>query len=690
MSRRLHLVAALLAVVLAAMLLLAACEADKNDYHGYDPPGDDDAGDDDVGGEDDDGAIEPLHDRCLFYRDEDWALPDEKRADAPGLPRNRFTADAAYKINGLIARSRELINDPHVAALDRHRALQALVCGRTPQLRKGLALSQAALERDQSLSATQRGETRIALLLVLSMLDRLQRATDYAVPDLLPSPPIDHNGSLQIELNPAVIERYWKFYHWTEILGAFNNDSQYLHLLEGTGREDFIDSEIGRSNIETQMDEWRVRPEVWNDAGLSDEQRLMSAKYGMWRNPDWGGGGHYVDEYWAWEPSFVDEDSPLFTGNLLSALAAEYGATRHRRTLRRLRQMVDALLYYDELTIDGPDPLDVGPRDGRLQRGPKMKNLYYSDEPNLMTLTLDEQGIHFHHNNSVADQRTGRERKNVSRDQYYGVLTGYYTLYTVFQGLDALDADEEQLLCDVVIHMERIVDYLRGPRFNPDHGPLYNLYVLFEGSCANPPNLSFMGMMAADWLEQVSGRELIHWQAGDELMGALLDLGALIGTVELASELFEPAHSGLTALNQYLGALLMSDQPRAHWEFIFPGELLRDASQGRRNLWRRLIAAYAFKFGDTGNADYQSVVDELLSPEFNPPTTVDDLYCGTSHGYVKVRPAGWGIEDLVWPLMLLVYSADNSADLADELLIQYQSLVDQGVLSFEHTDIEPN
>jgi len=683
-----------LLLLVSAALILACCAGCESDDDGGDDDDDTAGGDDDDTASDDDddrgGGTEPLMDRCLLYRDEEWEEPE--RSDAKlrtPIDDNPYTIGIASEIGVLTADARAIMLEKGVPNLDKHREMQRTLRDDIAYARLRLAEIERDMSADTALEAPAREQVRLGIFLARALLDRLERALDYDVPDLPPSKRIAGHGSYELTLDDAVVERYWKFYHWTEILGAFNDDSEYLHMLDGTLRDDFIDTEIGRHGIEAQMDEWRVHPDIWDDPELSGEQKLMSTKYTLWQNEDWGGGNHYINEYWSWEPAFVDEDCPLFTGNAMAALAAEYGVTRHERTFGRLRNMVDAMLYYDELTIDGPDPLDTGPRNGRLQRGPKMKNLYFEDEAHIWEIEIDEQGIHFHHNNSWPDHQTGRERKNVSRDQYYGLLTGYYTVWSVLNGLDVLSREEEELLCDVIFHMERIVGYLKGPRFNPDHGPEYQIYCLFEGSCANPPNLSFMGYLAADWFTEVSGIELPYWQGGYELLNGLLDLGALIGSLELSQTLFKPAHTSMTALNQYVAALLMSDQPREQWEFLFPGEIIREGSQGQRNLWRRMIATYVFKFGDAGNEDYQSVMDELLSPDFNPPTEVADLYCGTHHGYVKVRPSGWGIEDLMWPLMFVVYTARNSDALGDQLNASYDELVLDGTISFEHTDLEP-
>jgi hypothetical protein len=573
----------------------------------------------------------------------------------------------------------EIIHNPDIANLEKHRMVRA----------QGRPLAIDLLGRLDVIEQQTAGPDHTqAFAMARFYLLRFLDALDTPVPAQKQSA----RAALPISITPSteVMDRYWMFYHFTEILGAFNDQTGYEQVYAKSKRVDFIGQEVGRAGIEMQMDWWYLPISIWNDGSLTPEQKLMSTKYTMWQNPDWGGGDHYVDEYWSWEPGYKDEDSPLFTGNLAAALAAEYSITKKPRTLRRLRQLVDAFGFLDELSNQLEQPLTPNDgQDGRIQRGPKCRNLYPEDEPNLMTVTYGPDGIKTHHNNSVPDRETGRERKNVSRDQYYGMLTGYYSIFHLFTQMGALSPEEQTLLDDVIGHCNLIQTYLAKSNQHPEWGLVYNLYAMFEGSCANPPNLSFMGFAAYKGLEEITGRPMPGNDPGYAVFTALLDLGVLIGSVDLAAALFKPAHSGLTAMNQYLGALFMSDLPREHWEFIFPPELIPDFSSGRRKLWRRLIAAYALKFGDFGSVEYESVIQEMLDPGNNPPVTIDTIFNSIRHNHAVIEPSGVGIEDMVWPTAFVFAAAQNSSTIAGLLNARYDELVTQGVMEFAHTDVTP-
>ena len=596
--------------------------------------------------------------------------------------------DIVHSLNALVARLNAIIESGTLSLHQKHAVIAQAVADHVPGILTTVDQAMEDMEADAAMDPGSRFRSTVLTRTARQFLLTLLSESDYTGPD--PSLPVQAAGTYEIELPMEVLDRYWMFYHFTEILGVYNNDRDYAHMYSPAGRESFIDAEVGRHGIEMFMDWWLVPISVWNDDALSLEQKLMSTKYTMWQNPHWGGEDHYVNEYWSWEAGFKDEDSALFTGNLMAALAAEYSMTRHPRTLRRLRNLVDSILYYDAFLLQGGHPLDIGQRDGRLQRGTKTKNLYPENEPFLLTVSFDEGGIHFHHNNSWPDMQTGRERKNVSRDQYYGVLTGYYTIHLLFNRMGDLTAGEAALLEDVEGHCRLIQDYLTLPPLRPENGLLYNLYALIEGSCANPPNLSFMGFAAFSGLQKITGQRIKFNDYGYCLLWSLFTLGSLTDSVELSRSLFEPAHSGLTAMNQYLCALFMSDLPRAHWEFIFPPELIREANSGRRKLWRRLIAAYAMKFGDFGNQDYRDVILEMLDPAENPPVTARTLYNRTARGYAVIEPAGVGIEDLMWPLMFACTTAQNAEELGRQLNQRYRELVDTGVIRFEDTDLDPD
>jgi len=489
-----------------------------------------------------------------------------------------------------------------------------------------------------------------------------------------------------LQLSPEVVERYWMFYHFTEILGAYNDDQFYTHIFSESGRVSFLDEEIGTSGIEMLMDWWMVSTSIWRDEFLADEEKLMSVKYSMWQNIRWGGGEHYIDEYWAWEPSFKDEDCALFTGNFLSALAAEYSFTRHPRTLGRLRAMVNALMHFDRLKDDSENPLEIDVLDGRLQRGPKTKNYYPELDPTVFWLSWDADGLRTHHHTREPDRTTGRERANVSRDQYYGVLTGYYSLYKVLSGLDEPSEEEAGLLEDIVEHCRLIADYLDGPRIRLGYGPVFNLYSLFEGSCANPPNLSFMGSAAFVGLEEITGNCLFSQTFKYPLYKSILKIGMILNFLEFTQSLLEPTRTSFTTLNQVLAALLMSDLSSQHWEFYFAPEYVVDASEKERRMWRRVIGTYLFKFGTFGNSAYQNVLEDMLLPEENIPFTLE-MFFNRYHGAYSVIEPQYKVEEFMWPLSMMIAASENCNQIGQEMVSHYQSLVEDGQISFAGTDL---
>jgi hypothetical protein len=162
-----------------------------------------------------------------------------------------------------------------------------------------------------------------------------------------------------------------------------------------------------------------------------------------------------------------------------------------------------------------------------------------------------------------------------------------------------------------------------------------------------------------------------------------------IGTVDFSAALFSSAHTSLTAMNQYLAALFMSDLPREHWEFIFPGSIIADESAGRRRLWRRLIAAYTIKFGDFGNADYEGVIMEMLDPVNNPAVTIDTVFNSIRNDHAVIEPSGVGIEDMVWPTAFVFAAATNSQSIGAELNTRYTDLINDGTMEFAYTDVSP-
>lgn len=666
MNRRCHQIKRWIGLVAAVVLLATGCVPDSKDQSAWGEP----------------FSTGEKEAQLLV------ANPETSGAAVRPLPTQLATQRTAELLNRVTVPLLNIIHNPKGTWSQKQRRVR----------REGQARIASALRELKSVESQLVGHAPLAqpaekralwgLKLARLFLNRLDQALRAPVPEL----PCKTDKRAPFSIVPAneVLDRYWMFYHYTEILGVFNDDTAYAHVFAPSGRTDFIAQEVGRHGIELMMDWWYLPLPIWNDPTLTTEQKLMSTKFTMWQNEDWGGGDHYINEYWSWEPGYKDEDSPLFTGNLMAALAAEYALTASQRTFSRLENLVDAVLFLDEIARDEP-AFDTGINaihGGRIQRGPKTRNLYPEDEPYLFTVTWDEQGLHTHHNNSWPDHDTGREHKNVSRDQYYGVLTGYYTIFHLFTKMPSLTAPEQALLNRVIKHCHMIVNYLTGPRYRPDYGTLYNLYAFIEGSCANPPNLSFMGYAAFVGLEEITGEPIPSNDLGYALFRALLDLGVLIGSVDLSALLFEQAQHGLTAMNQYLAALFMSDLPREHWEFIFPPALIAIGDQGQRTLWRRLIAAYALKFGDFGSVEYEEVITEMLDPANNPPVTLQTLFNSIRHDHAVIEPGGVGIEDIMWPMAFVFAAAQNQTEIGAQLHERYGALVDAGAIRLDDTDLE--
>ena len=486
----------------------------------------------------------------------------------------------------------------------------------------------------------------------------------------------------------SVADRFWLFYHWTEILGALYDDTDYQWVFADSARTGFIAEEAGQAGLDQFHDWWMVDPNTWDDAALSDNQKLMATKYTMWQNPDWGGGGHYIDEWWSWEAGYKEEDCALFTGNNMAALAMIYGVTRDNRTLTRLTAMLDTFKYYDTLTVDDPNPLAQEPPDGRITRGTKTRNLYLEDEMEIFTITFDAGGVNFHHNNSWPDHYTGRERKNVSRDQYYGMILGYYSLWKVLTDIPDRTAGEQQLLDDLVAHTTLVTDYIFGQsNIHWDWGWEYMVYALFEGSCANPPNFTFMMYFGHVGLEEMTGQSFPQFDFLHGLGQTLFEFGRALGLVELSRTLFEPAHTGLTALNQYLSGFFMSDITEADWLFLWPPEILEEGDAGRRRLWRRVVAAFYNKYGVFGTDIYRNVAMEVFDETLNPVPTIQTFYNSLRHGHYIIEPAHVALENFMLPLGMLINSSENSDSLGALMNARYQFLVNQGSIDFSDTDL---
>lgn len=490
------------------------------------------------------------------------------------------------------------------------------------------------------------------------------------------------------DVGDIVADRFWQFYHWTEILGGMYDDTDYTWVFADSGRTSFLAQEAGAAGFEQFHDWWQAPQAVWDDPSLSANEKFMAAKYTMWQNADWGGGGHYIDEWWSWEAAYKEEDCALFTGNNMAALAALYELTRDARTLRRLRAMLTAFEHFDRITRDDPDPLALEDPDGRITRGTKTRQLYLADEPNLMEIEFVGGEIVFRHNNSAPDLYTGRERKNVSRDQYYGMLLGYRTLWEALTALPDRTADEQALLDDLVAHTTLAADYLfNTSRLHWDWGWEYMFYALFEGSCANPPNLSFMVYFAHGGIEEMTGQTYQGFDALHDLGEMLFAFGRSLAMVEVSAMLFEPAHTGLTALNQYLTAFYLSDITLADWLFIWPPELVDLEDAGRRRLWRRVVAGCYRKFGHLVGTSYLAIAQEVFDEVLNPRETPQRFFNSYRDGYARLEPAGVALEDYLLPFAFLAGKAANRDEVTAKLLARYDALVASGEINFDDTDL---
>ncbi len=613
---------------------------------------------------------------CLDYMD-DW-LPPAQVDDPTDLM-------IAAAIESFTAELTRIVRQPVLGYAGKIRALRAAAISEAPALAERLDAIEKGAGRSHPgpLRPGQQEAIEAAVGFARALSSVL---TDAREPEAdVPTGRERAAGGFSMDLNDAVLDRYWTYAHWTEILAGYYDDSEYTAVFEEAGRTGFIAEEVGEAGVEMVMDYWRVREEVWTDPMLSDNERLMWAKYTLWDNPHWGNQA-YVPEYWRMEPAFIDEDCPLFTGNMMGALAFEYSLTRLPRTLSRMQAMVRAFRLFDRFALDSDHPLDQEEvYDGRIQRGPKTKNLYHADEVDLLTVE-SWNPLQFSHNNSSPDRLTGRERKNVSRDQYYGVFLGYYAAFQVLSAVEGRTSEEEELLCGVLIHMDKMLRYLFSNRLRPGWGILYNLYSLFEGSCANPPNLTFMSLWAYPGYEEMTGRDyLSRFGMGNRLVHALLGLGRLIGGVELSQQLFGDAQSGMTALNQYMITLYMSGLSPEEWQFIYPPEVLVEHPE-RRRLWRRMIALFYRKYGHFGNEVFRSVIEEMLLEEHNPPPALSDISWNVQHGYAHVEPQA-KLEDFLLPLATMASAAANREEVAEAFRNRYWELVEGGVITFEGTDL---
>jgi len=490
-------------------------------------------------------------------------------------------------------------------------------------------------------------------------------------------------------LPDAVADRFWLFYHWTEIMGGMYDDAAYAWVFAESGRTSFLAQEAGASGFEQFHDWWSVKADVWDDPDLTYNQKLMAAKYTMWQNPDWGGGQHYINEWWAWEAAYKEEDCALFTGNNLAALAALYEMTRDARTLQRMQAIMAAFWHFDRLTRDDPDPLALEDPDGRITRGTKTRQLYYESERNLFEVEFEGGQIVTHHNNSEPDLYTGRERKNVSRDQYYGMLLGYRVLWEVLTGLDDRTAAEQELLDDLVEHVTMVGDYLfKTSRYHLDWGWEYLLYALFEGSCANPPNLSFMAFWCHEGIEEMTGVSYLQFDALHDLGDWLFEFGRGLGLLEVSRSLFEPAHTGLTGLNQYLSAFYMSDVSPADWMFLWPPELIDMQDDGQRRLWRRVVAAFYRKFGILFAPQYKAIAAELFDEAYSPRPESPQIFFNSYHDdLARLEPTHVALENFLLPFTFVAGRAANREALTVVLLERYQALVAAGDIDFADTDL---
>lgn len=631
---------------------------------------DDDAADDDSADDDDSSPVLPGPPVSAVCPD----LPDAKmpqpRAD------NAAERKAAALLSPFVEDLRREMGRPETAYADKLRAMKKIVTERGPALRRSLR----ALTAKADGNGLPAGVGAVADYLLATIDWRLRTA--YLPAARVVTRPAGKDEYV-MTIVEATMDRYWRFYHWTEILGGYYDDSDYRDVFAWADRESIIAEEIGEAGIQMLPDYWRVLETDWTDPDKTENQRLMWAKFTMFDDPDWSN-QEWVPDYWKLQPAWKDEDLPLFTGNLLASLAFEYPYTREPRTLSQMQAIYRAYQLFDRYRLDGDHPLDQEAADGRIQRGPTTKNFYPEDEAVMFDIT-SWWPFEYNYSGSFEDHLTGRERKNVSRDQYYGTILGYYGVFKNLGALADRTAEETALYCEVVAHMSLMLDYLFTGRLKPEYGLDYNLYALFEGALANPPNLTFMNFWAYPGYEEMTGHDFSAlFGLGNKLIKALLDLGAALGGVELSQALFDPAQSGLTGLNQYMVSLYLSNLTPEQWQFIYPAEVLVEHPE-RETMWRRVIALFFNKYGQFGNDVYQADIEAMLAEEIEPPT-LDQIAWHYENGLVYVEPQ-CKVEDLRLPLMAMTAAAANRAELGAALEARYQELLADGVVDFTATDL---
>jgi hypothetical protein len=643
---------------------------DDEDVVADDDDDDDDNDDNNDNDDDDDNDASPPDDTPLHASICQSVYPVEDAEPQRDTPAELALAEAIERVN---ARLRGAMGKPGAGYAEKLGAMRQIVDQDAPRLRDALNSVEAQFGH-----ALRPDVTAFLNRVLDGLTETLAQAhvpTVRAVP--LAAEP---RGDYTMPLTEANVTRYWTFYHWSEILGGYYDDSAYTEVFAPFERASIIDEEIGTSGIEMTMDWWYCPEEVWTDDLRSINERLMWTKFTMWDNPDWGN----PDGYWQWQPGWKDEDCALFTGNMMGALSFEYRLTRLPRTLARLQAIYRAVQLFDSYQLDGEHPLDREAIDGRIQRGPTTKNFYPEQEKLIFDIT-SWWPFEYTYGGSFPDYLTGRERKNVSRDQYYGVILGYYGLFKNFSRLTDATREEIELYCAIVEHMSLMLDYLFGPRILLDHGLDYNLYALFEGALANPPNLTFMTFWAYPGYEEMTGREFgAIYGLGTKLLHALFTLAAIFGGVDLSQQLFGPAQSGLTALNQYMITLYLSNLTAAEWQFIYPPEVLIEHPE-RYTLWRRVIALFYDKYGTFANETYRDVIDTMVASEIEPPT-LDRIAWHYEDGWVYVEPQST-LEDLLLPLAIVAGAAANQDELADLLVSQYEQMVSDGTIDFSDTDL---
>lgn len=583
-------------------------------------------------------------------------------------------------------RLQKIIRDPGISAARKHELLRPILAEVGPVLK---TRAEAALAATRGRDLGEAGPEIRSLLMLAHTLSRgAMRVAKLPAWQHLDGPLTHYEKPFAPAMSEGMLDKFWLMYHWTEVLGGLYDDSDYTWVFAETERTSYLDQEIGTTDIEMFPDYWRVATDVWNDPALSDNQRLMAAKFTMWQNEDWGGGNHYINEWWSWEPAHQDEDNALFLGNQMAALAALYELTRDERTLHRLGAMLDAFRHYDTLTVDDPDPIAQEPPDGRITRGTITRNLYLEDEMQIFDIEFSGGQFIFHHNNSWPDHYTGRERKNVSRDQYYGLFLGYRTLWEVLTAIEDRTAAEQDLLDSLVEHATLVTDYVFGQsNLHWQWGLDYMLYALFEGSCANPPNFTFMMFFGHVGLEEITGQSFTQFDWLHDLGHDLFAFGRSLGLIWISEALFEPAHTGLTALNQYLSGFYMSDITAADWMFLWPPELLVKVNAGRRRLWRRVVAAFYRKYGYLGHEQYRRLADETFDADLHLRPTIDIIYNSTQGDYVKLEPTYVGLENFMLPWTFFAGRAANREEIAAALLARYDELVADGSVNFADTDL---